>query len=236
MKKTILPLLIVLLFFSSTTLAQLPIKLGVRGGLNIANLSFDPDITASIPGSSKSSRTVFLVGGIFQLGFAGPFALEIEPTYIQKGAKVEGNNLVVNIGGLNYQVDKLTLTEKLSYLEIPILFRVYLPVPGIKPYAEAGPAIGFNMSSTLTTDVSVGGQSNSEDTDEKDNTSSVEFGLALGAGIEYSIAPFTSLVLDLRYSLGLTNTASNQSTQPGEQSQTVKTNGFQISAGLMFGL
>jgi len=232
MKKMLLPALVVLLFFSSTTLAQLPIKLGARAGLNIANMSFDPDITTQIPGASKSSRAVFLVGGIFQLGFAGPIALEIEPTYIQKGTKAEGSNVVIS----GVQLNNLTITYKLAYLEVPVLLRVYLPVPGIKPYAEAGPTIGFNLSSSYTTDYSYLGQSYSEDTDNKDNTKSVEFGLAFGAGVEFSVAPFTSLLVDARYSLGLTNTASDQSIQPGEQSITVKTNGIQISAGVMFGL
>lgn len=235
MKKALLPAVVLLLFFSSITFAQLP-KLGVRAGLNIANMSFDPDITTQIPGASKSSRAVFLFGGIFQLGFAGPISLEIEPTYIQKGTKAEASNVIVYVDGQLVRLDNLSVTYKLSYLEIPVLMRVYLPVPGLKPYAEAGPTIGINLSSSYTTEYSYQGQSNSEDTDNKDNTKSVEFGLAFGAGVEFSVAPFTSLFLDARYSLGLTNTASEQATQPGEQSLTAKTNGIQISAGIIFGL
>ncbi len=227
MKRILLPAILILFILSSTTFAQLPIKLGGRVGLNIANLSFDPDVTATIPGASTSGRAVFLFGGVFQLGFAGPIALEVEPTYIQKGGKAEANNISIN----GIPVSSLKLTYKLSYLEIPILLRVNLPVPGIKPYAEAGPTIGFNMSSTVTTDFTANGQSGTNDTDDKDNTSSTEFGLAFGAGVEYGVAPFTSLVFDVRYALGLSNTQSNST-----GNQSIKTNGIQLSVGVLFGL
>ncbi|MGB8319259.1 MAG: hypothetical protein WCE54_14090 [Ignavibacteriaceae bacterium] len=48
MKKAFLPAVVLILFFSSTALAQLPFKLGIRAGLNIANLSWDPDLPSQV--------------------------------------------------------------------------------------------------------------------------------------------------------------------------------------------
>jgi hypothetical protein len=84
MKKTLLPAVILLMFLSSTTFAQLPFKLGARVGLNIANLSFSPDLPSAV---DKSSRIGFKFGAAAELGFIPMFAVQIEPMYVMKGAK-----------------------------------------------------------------------------------------------------------------------------------------------------
>ena len=84
MKKALLPAIVLLLFFSSTAFAQLPFKLGARVGLNLGNLSFNPDIPSNV---DKSSRTGFKFGAVAELGFIPMFALQIEPMYVMRGAK-----------------------------------------------------------------------------------------------------------------------------------------------------
>jgi hypothetical protein len=238
MKKYFLPLFVFLFFINSFNIKAQSIKLGLRGGINIASLSFDPDISTALPGMSNSNRTAFLAGGIVQLDLAGPISLKIEPTYIQKGAIIEGNNIPFDISGQQIQIENLKISYKLGYLEIPILLRASIPLPQVKPYAEVGPAIGFNLSSSFTMDLTYGGQSISEDIDNKDNTSSTEFGLIFGAGIEYSVNPLVSFIVDGRYSLGLSDLSKGQTTadQQNGQNAKIKSSGIQITFGIMFGL
>jgi opacity protein-like surface antigen len=217
MKKTLLPALILLLFFSSSALAQLPFKLGVRAGLNIASLSWDPELPSGV---DKSSRTGFKFGALAELGFIPMFALQVEPMYVQKGGSI-------NAGGEETKIN-------LAYLEIPILLKLKIPTPGpITPYIFAGPNIGISLSAST--------ESGSQDTDIKDEISSTDFALDLGAGVGFKVAPLIVLMVDARYSLGLSDIFNDTGKQDFQQGtgiagQKIKTTGIQIVVGLMFDL
>ncbi len=190
MKKTFLLAAILCLFIGSSAFAQIPFKVGIRGGLDIANLSFDPDLPS---GWNKSSRLGYKFGAMAELGFIPMIALQIEAMYAQKGAEVETN---VAVGNTTTNVKS---TSTANVLEVPILLKFRLPVPGsITPYIFAGPNIAFILSSKLKAE----GNGQSIETDTKDETSSTNFAVDFGAGIEFKVAPFTSLLLDGRYSLG----------------------------------
>ncbi len=263
MKKTSLFLLLVFFIIHTINLNAQAVKLGIRGGINISDLSFDPDVNTIFPGMSKSGTTVFLAGGILQFSIAGPFSLLIEPTYINKGAKIEGNNVGFNISGglasayvkksagtegrnpafhINSRqaisIDKITVTYKLEYLEIPVLLHVNIPLPAIQPFVEAGPTVGFNLSSSYTTEFTYMGQSFSDNTNNKDNTASTEFGLIFGAGVEYNVIPLITLMFNGRYSLGLTELSKNQTSTDQQQTTNpkIKSTGIQFSVGILFGL
>jgi opacity protein-like surface antigen len=224
MKSKLLPTLLILLFLSSTAFGQIPFKLGVRAGLDIGNLSFDPDIT----GLDKSSRMGFKFGAMAELGFVPMFAIQIEPMYAQKGAVIEGN-FNTDLGVIHGKV-----TFKAAELEIPILLKLRIPTPGaITPYVFAGPNIAFILSSSQEVEA----QGQNQDNDTKDQTSSTNFALDLGAGVELKIAPLTLLLLDARYSLGLSDLSKES---PQDQlnggHQSIKTRDIQILVGIMFGL
>jgi len=206
-----------LIVASNNIQAQTTISVGARAGLNIANLSFSPDIATG--GLTKSSRTGFKFGGALEVGFAPIFALQAEPAFITGGSEISGP------GG--------KITFKMSYIEIPILFKVRIPVPGaVTPYAFVGPNLGFVLSSKSL--LEAGGQS--QETDWKDETSSVNFGLDFGAGAGFKVAPLTTILLDVRYSLGLTNMLNDKGKQSYGGDQSIKSTGFQILAGVLFGL
>ncbi len=218
MKKVLLPILSILLIFTFSNInAQTHFAVGARAGLNIANLSFDPDIPSGV---TKASRTGFLFGGLAEIGFSPMIAIQFEPMFVTAA----GSELSSPAG-------KATL--KLSYLEIPILFKVKIPVGGpVTPYVFAGPNIGFVMSSKEVDEIK--GFPTSE-TDLKDFVTTTNFAIDFGAGAGFAVAPLTVIVLDVRYSLGLTNSLNDK----GKQSigfNSVKSTGFQIIAGVMFGL
>lgn len=218
--------LVVLLFSFSIIKAQPTISLGARAGLSLANLSFDPDIPSQI---SKSSRTGFKIGGLAEIGFIPMLAVQIEPMFATGGTELSGpifNNGFSSVSG--------KITYKISYLEIPILLKFKIPVPGsISPYVFAGPNIGFIMSSKESDEPS---GYNSSETDLKDYVSSVNFALDFGAGAGFKVNALTTVLLDVRYSLGLTNVLNDKGKQNYGGNQSIKSNAIQIVAGVMFAL
>lgn len=216
MKKVLLSILSVLLILSFSNInAQTRISLGARAGLNIASLSYSPDIASGV---TKSSRTGFKFGALVEIGFTPMIAVQIEPMFVA-GA---GSELSSTFG-------KATL--KLSYLEFPILFKFKIPVSGsVRPYVFAGPNIGLVMSAKVLNEPN--GFPSSE-SDQKDFTSSILFALDFGAGAGFNMAPNTTLIFDVRYSFGMSNLLNEKG---GSATQSIKANGLQILAGVMFGL
>jgi len=72
-----------MIIFVIPTNAQ--IKLGLQSGINQANLNFDPLLSDY----ETSNRTGFMIGGIFNYEFTSVLSLQVEPTYIQKGALLD---------------------------------------------------------------------------------------------------------------------------------------------------
>jgi len=227
MKKTLLLILSVLLIVTFTnTQAQTKISFGGRAGLSFSNLSFDPDIPSNV---TKSSRTGFKFGALAEIGFIPMLAVQIEPMYATGGAQLSGplySNGFNSVSG--------NITYKLSYLEIPILLKVKIPIEksNIIPYAFLGPNIAFVLSSKEL-DEPNGYASN--EINLKDQTSSINFALDFGAGAGFSVNKQTTIMLDVRYSLGLANLLTDKGKQASGYN-SVKTTGFQIVAGVMFGL
>ncbi len=227
MKKALLPAIVLLLFFSSTVFAQLPFKLGAKVGVNFGSASYDPDLPSFL---SKSGHTGLVFNAIVELGFIPMLALQIEPGYIQNGSEISGPLFQDQFG----QSVSGKITNKVSYLEIPILLKLKIPTPGgVSPYVYAGPDIAFLLSANETDEPN---GYPSSDSDQKDFTSSTNFGLDLGAGVGFNVAPLISLIVDARYALGLSNVLSDKGQQQSGSNQKVKTKGFQIAAGVMFGL
>jgi opacity protein-like surface antigen len=226
MKKIYTILIIAMIGLSVQNYAQTKISLGARAGLAFSNMSFSPDVSSQI---TKSSRTGFEFGAVAEFGFGKMFALQVEPMYATGGCKLSGplfNNGYYSINGKS--------TYKLAYLEIPILFKVKIPVTGqVMPYAFAGPNIGINLSAKETDEPD--GYA-SQENDQKDYVSSVNFALDFGAGASFALNKATSLMLDVRYSLGLSNILSDKGKQSLGSDQSIKTNGLKIIAGVLFAL
>lgn len=208
MKKIIAVTIYLIILFCFQQINAQTFSLGARAGLSLANLSFDPDLPSYV---EKSGRTTVKLGVLAEVGFANMFALQVEPMYGQGGAKLSA-------GGQEE-------TDKVSYFEIPILFKVKIPVSGpVTPYAFAGPNLAFVTSAKSET----GGQ----EYDIKDQVTSTNFGLDFGVGAGFKVAPLVSIILDVRYSLGLTNLLKEQQ----GTDQKIKSTGIGILTGVTVGL
>jgi hypothetical protein len=165
-------------FVAAPTFAQMPFTLGVKGGLNLANVT----------GDDVSDDAEMLIG--FHAGAYAQFDLAVltiqpELLYTMKGSQEEGTMMGVDYSG----------TSTLNYLEIPVLVKYnVLPTPMMKASVYAGPSLAFLLSANHEQEVN----GETTDTDIADDLTSTDFGLNVGASVELS-----KLMIDVRYNMGL---------------------------------
>jgi len=234
MKKTII--ILILLFtclFVTSGFAQF--QIGPLAGANFSGLSIDPDIQGNI-----NTKTGFAVGAAIIYNFSSMFSLQLEPTYMQKGAKI---HIPYTDVGLILEIEQ---TIELNYIDIPVLFRVSFGGDFIKPYLLAGGYIAFPLENGKTTlDNLIG---NGEDITEllPDEvleqfepeliTNSIDYGLNFGAGVTFPLG-IIDLLLEAQYSLGLNKLTDEEFfIFPDVLDSEIKNKGFQIKAGLLFNL
>ncbi len=187
MKKITLSVILAGLFLFSVapgaTQAQGLVNFGIKGGVNIANISFD-DFDDNDP------RTGFTIGAALNIGFPMlPVGLETGLYYSQQGTTLKSTLL------------DLEGTTKLDYLKIPVLAKVMLGPPGpLSPYFVAGPYAAFILNAEQET--TTNGLSGTVDI--SDEVESVDFGLTMGVGADFKLMPATMSV-QIRYSYGLTD-------------------------------
>ncbi|HEX5133744.1 MAG TPA: porin family protein [Candidatus Krumholzibacteria bacterium] len=175
MKRLILSICVLGIVSMGITQAHAAKWAGVKGGINMADLTGDdaPDNT--------DMRNGFAGGAFFGWGINEQFGIQIEGLYMSKGAKGTDDSTNVDV------------TLKLDYIEFPILFAARFPA-GDKLAFDifAGPTLGFNIKS----EVEAGGQ-----TADIEDVKSFEFGATIGAGFYYMLESF-SIVADARYGIG----------------------------------
>lgn len=194
-----------MVYFTAGSLYSQSTYLGVEGGINLSNMSITPDIPTS------SGRTCMMVGGFAEIGVSRTFSIRPGARFIMKGISNTNNGV--------------TLTDKLSYLEFPVLMKVTFPLTEVKPYILAGPTLGIQLSAS--TEFNNGQQSQTFDISSAYET--IDFGLFFGSGIDFRIANKTEMFIGGGYSLGLTNVVKVQGVSG-------KNSGLQFMGGVKFGL
>lgn len=142
---------------------------GFKAGVNFASLSGDDS-------AELNSRTSFHVGFTIDFEISDRFAIQPELLYSNQGATFDAGR-------------SEDVTIRLGYINVPILAS-YAVIPGLS--LQAGPQVGFNISS----DVEFDGE-----TEDIDNLETVDLALALGAQYELE----QGLFFQARYNLGLSN-------------------------------
>lgn len=142
------------------------------------------------------------------------------------------NNQIITLAN-----GETTYKEHISYLDFPLLFRYNMRGRAIRPYLAAGPQLGFALSATRKDQLVDGTISTHQyfpdenqyllepistrsDFHTFDNTRmeigsgrndeiiSADFGILLGAGLEFEL-DFGSLLLEARYYLGMSNISNS---------------------------
>jgi hypothetical protein len=202
MKKALV-LLVVSFLIAGSSFAQVKISGGVLAGVNMGNVSIDPTPT----GVDFSNLAGFAAGGVLNFEFAGGLGIQVEPMYIQNGAKASS-------GGSEFKI-------KANYIEIPAML-MYTFATGqgqVEPYVMAGPVLGIKVSAKET---------NGTEVDIKDYIKSTNFSGTFGAGVKIPVG-MNKIFVEGRYTIGFSDI--NNDFAPG---YTIKTKGLAFFAGITF--
>lgn len=188
-----LSLIIIICFFGFTiqSSAQAGFRLGVKGGLNFANVNSD---------LNTDNKTGYHAGAFATLKFT---KLAVQP------------EVIFSKQGSSLQVDGEDLESNYSYINIPVMVKLYL-LGGLN--LQVGPQFGF-LASAKQDIFDINGAKTTAD--YKDELKGSEVSLGLGAGWDL---PF-GLTLDARYNLGLSDINDSAA------SSDAKNQVFQVSIG-----
>lgn len=184
------------------------------GGLSLGTIRY-PDIEGAEEFEQYKNSLMGLAGGIgFETG--GQIGAEVDLMYVQKGLKLEGNNIDDGAGGvINGKVNLV-----INQISIPVLLRFKF-MPGTSPYILLGGAVSYILSATAEYDVTFDGatESGSEDLFENDaeNLSRLDYSIIGGAGLELAMGTMR-IYFEGRYIYGLANILheSQRGTSEGE--------------------
>ncbi|HEY6082375.1 MAG TPA: porin family protein [Chitinophagaceae bacterium] len=208
--------------FSATAMAQ-DVKLGIRGGLNLADLKYEPkDQTNGTP--NANSLASFNAGLIVDIPVVSGLSIQTGAGVTGKGSKVEWTN-----GSGTY-----TQTINPLYLEIPanIVFKPQI-APGTRLYFGAGPYLGIGIGgkAAFTGNTPIGnfysdhalkyGNDNNSDLKPTDAGANILAGFEFGQG----------LTLGAQYGLSFTNNAPNGN---NNAPKILRNKVFSINAGFFF--
>jgi len=155
-------------------------RLGALFGLNASTVICDGCEAAGVTG-----RLGLGAGAVAEYVIVDKFSIEMELMYLQKGARVKDNlNLITDY--INYNT-----------LEIPISAKGRFGNDKVKGIVFGGPQIGF----ALTRSTQASGAANSVALD----AATVDFGVHVGGGAEFTVAHEVYLFVNGRINVGLTD-------------------------------
>lgn len=184
MKKIFFTLVLFGIGFYSQTFAQTsPLKIGIRGGVNIADWRGDAvesfsELAEMSTVLKTESLTGFHAGLNLEIPVTPKFSIEPGLYYSTKGIKV--SQTFLEGGFLNLKGE---ITNKLHYVELPVLAKVYL-TEGL--YLTAGPQVAFLASNKMRAEAGILGFSVGDDFDVNSGFRKVDFGLIGGLGYRFS--------------------------------------------------
>ncbi|HKK38218.1 MAG TPA: porin family protein [Cryomorphaceae bacterium] len=170
-----LSLLTFAILLTTATFGQ---HLGIKGGLNISNLSIDD--------GDVDNRFAYHFGGYFNLPVGELLSIQPELLYSARGAS---STYDADVLGFDIEGES---TFNLNYIDVPVLAVFHL---GDALQIEAGPYVSFLANSSFETDGDLG----DFDADiDNDSFKSLDYGLTGGLGVNLGL-----LQVGARYMYGL---------------------------------
>lgn len=199
--------LVVALLVAGAVPASAQWAIGAKGGITIADLSIDDAVDLD-----SDTRTGFNGGGFLEIPLGDAFAFQPGVYFTEKGASFNDDGAEAEI--------------RLDYVEIPVLGKFAVPTGGpVGIYFLGGPVVSFEAGC----EIAVEGPGEDREVDCEDegvDTKSTDFGVQVGAGIDFDISDGVALLLDGTYTLGLVNIDDS----PGEDD--VKNRALSIDVGI----
>jgi len=178
--KRMMSVLLIAAFAGLATLPQ-PAAAGVQFGIKAGgNMAKPTGADARDPLATLQSRVGFMGGIFLSVDLSRVLSIQSEVLYTMKGA--------------TYIANDDTYTDKLyaDYIEVPMLLKLRIPIPVVRPFIFGGPTVGFKLQEKL---MSNGEEIPLTEALFKNN----DYGAIFGAGLNLG----RNLMLDVRYSLGL---------------------------------
>lgn len=213
MKKSLAVSVVWLMLITCVEAGAGRVSFGVKGGLNLANISVSPkpfDV-------AEFKNLGGLSGGVFFSFNLGPINVQPEFMYSRRGTRYEAY-----IDDGFYQVE-----WHHDYLEASLLLRWSAPRLGpSRPFIFAGPSYGY-LSKASSVIYDSEGQEMAR-ADSRDYFKKGELAAVFGAGLEFKVG-LARLSLEGRYHLGLTSVALS-----GFEVDYIKNKSLSILAGVSF--
>ncbi|MDR0787282.1 MAG: PorT family protein [Gemmatimonadota bacterium] len=192
MKRSLLLTVLGLVWMAGAAMAQNtgPVRIGIVGGLNLANMTE----------SEADSRAGLIAGLSLIKPINTSFSLVTEAAYSARGAKVR-----IREDGV-----PVSASLNVGYIDIPVFIRYQLPVSGeFKPYMQAGPALGLNTGCNVG--ASGGGVSVTVACSEVGaDIRTFDLGAVAGAGLEIDLLRY-AVGIGARYNAGLVDVSKDGS-------------------------
>lgn len=187
---------------------------GVNGGYVLSNVGFQPDVPQSMLGGMTMGVTLRYTCEKY---FKSICAIVAEVNLVQTGWKEKIQGLENQPLYYEGSTEALHYQRKMTYLQIPLFARLGWgrERKGIQGFFQVGPQLGIFLSESTTTNLIDG-----EEPTEQRSSSIVEqeskpvekkfdYGIAGGAGIEFSVPKVGHFMLEGRYYYGLGNIFGN---------------------------
>lgn len=183
---------------------------GVKGGITFMEFGG----SGSGEGEGLSTRTGITLGLFADVPMSTSLWLRPELIYIQKGEVAEFDNNV--------------RTRRRDYIEMPLLAHWVLDAnEEVIPRLFAGPTLGINIQAAEDQEIRSNGEIiESITVEEREFTNRFELGIAGGVGLDIPLEEVGTLVVDVRYQLGLTDIRDSA------PNALLRNQGFSITAGI----
>lgn len=186
------------------------VSLGVKGGLELSRIFFNPSV-------KQSFATGATAGITFRYIEESHFGLIAELNFAQRGWKE------------NFEDAPYNYRHTINYLEIPLLAHIYFGSRG-HFFFNAGPQIGFKIGNSVSANFNPAeagslpsfpqDKLNTEEM-TMDINQKIDFGISAGLGGEFFIKPHQSLYAECRFYYGLGNVLKSGRGEPFSSSNSM---------------
>jgi hypothetical protein len=187
---------------------------GVNGGYVLSNIGFQPDVPQSMLGGMTMGVTLRYTCEKY---FKSICAIVAEVNLVQTGWKEKIQGLENQPLYYEGSTEALHYQRKMTYLQIPLFARLGWgrERKGIQGFFQVGPQLGIFLSESTTTNL----VDDKEPTEQRSSNivkqesmpveKKFDYGIAGGAGIEFSVPKVGHFMLEGRYYYGLGNIYGN---------------------------
>ncbi|MFN0049219.1 MAG: porin family protein [Cytophagales bacterium] len=185
----------------SSKSTESPHAIGLRIGLTTPTYLGGSDLPSGV---TKGITTGFVAGLIYSYNFSETFSFQPELLFIQAGYSFNSES----------NGSKFTATANWGYVQVPLLAKARFGTDAFKFTLHAGPYIGFATggkaklkSEYSAADKAAGAVDSETESDikvEKNGLAGIDFGAALGAGVNIGAGP-GQFIVDVRFNIGFTD-------------------------------